>query len=43
MQNYLGEPAVTKFISANGWLSKERVHDRWNKEIKSDQHYRLQY
>ncbi|TGA96943.1 N-acetyltransferase [Sporolactobacillus shoreae] len=38
-----GEPAVTKFISANGLFSKEQVHDRLNKEIKSDQQYNVQY
>ncbi|MED4957510.1 MULTISPECIES: GNAT family N-acetyltransferase [Paenibacillus] len=38
-----GDPAVTRYISANGLFSLEQVKDRLNKEINTQKEFQVQY
>ncbi|MGZ7440544.1 GNAT family N-acetyltransferase [Paenibacillus sp. TH7-28] len=38
-----GDPAVTRYISANGLFSREQVKDRLNKEINTQKEFQVQY
>jgi RimJ/RimL family protein N-acetyltransferase len=38
-----GDPTVTRYISANGVISKKQVEDRLNKEINTQEEFQVQY